>query len=778
MMTSSVSSSMQSFRRPSMRMSSWRASVRDLREMSSRPQGASHVVAAAANQQFSTVPLPPAIKPRGVRQAPVAKPILSEQETLWSLQSNLRPLIHTWGKSDLSIETFLLDPIAWLMNLVFRIQSMVVSLFTTLQHNTPAEPPHDSAASGVAASSGSTTALSRKQSLGSTAAANCESTSRRGSSGRYMASSTGKDMSEVTALVGAPPAVIKQRSVAPLAIMAVSTAAALALACYLLFRRWRTMVEIQREQAQRLAVKKEYLARQKQRFQRALVVDSVNIELPPIKDMDVQPGPVRVEKVISHSATQQRDSSPYNHQPSNSAPTLAGESLRQWQQFMAASRAKEVTNVTGSQCGGRNDVGRLADRPYVALDERMLADLSERIRRANELTAAGEAAPPRPVITFEQLYANNQESDDEAMARRAAERKARWQKQQAAGSISANVASHRNKVVTRPPSVPPKPPKKPAPATVTASSAAKFRPKAVSAGNPFAVGLFTGPMDDGSSSSAGPPASPASRNNSVRSNNTIPGELPALSGYAHWCIPLSSHAEAVATPRSEMVASSRAEMVSSPRSEMSTSVCPDVTSISSEVSASPSVVEVLPSSSAVTIGSSRNPFLAPPTATLAPIGPPGPSMVSGHTVDPECQSSSQVNLMQRGSELATQTSDGETAYTMATPIGDEPTSCTATESSTQLFANQIVNATELCNRDPTPSSSSEGDDTSLQQQKDSASSPRRVKRLPAAGQLRTPDTYEPAVLRLMRRPGTAPVALDEVKSGVSLLKIQLEREVA
>ncbi|GIL88504.1 hypothetical protein Vretimale_15361 [Volvox reticuliferus] len=742
MMTSSVSSSMQSFRRPSMRMSSWRASVRDLREMSSRPQGASHVVAAAANQQFSTVPLPPAIKPRGVRQAPVAKPILSEQETLWSLQSNLRPLIHTWGKSDLSIETFLLDPIAWLMNLVFRIQSMVVSLFTTLQHNTPAEPPHDSAASGVAASSGSTTALSRKQSLGSTAAANCESTSRRGSSGRYMASSTGKDMSEVTALVGAPPAVIKQRSVAPLAIMAVSTAAALALACYLLFRRWRTMVEIQREQAQRLAVKKEYLARQKQRFQRALVVDSVNIELPPIKDMDVQPGPVRVEKVISHSATQQRDSSPYNHQPSNSAPTLAGESLRQWQQFMAASRAKEVTNVTGSQCGGRNDVGRLADRPYVALDERMLADLSERIRRANELTAAGEAAPPRPVITFEQLYANNQESDDEAMARRAAERKARWQKQQAAGSISANVASHRNKVVTRPPSVPPKPPKKPAPATVTASSAAKFRPKAVSAGNPFAVGLFTGPMDDGSSSSAGPPASPASRNNSVRSNNTIP------------------------------------EMVSSPRSEMSTSVCPDVTSISSEVSASPSVVEVLPSSSAVTIGSSRNPFLAPPTATLAPIGPPGPSMVSGHTVDPECQSSSQVNLMQRGSELATQTSDGETAYTMATPIGDEPTSCTATESSTQLFANQIVNATELCNRDPTPSSSSEGDDTSLQQQKDSASSPRRVKRLPAAGQLRTPDTYEPAVLRLMRRPGTAPVALDEVKSGVSLLKIQLEREVA
>ncbi|GIL88506.1 hypothetical protein Vretifemale_16478 [Volvox reticuliferus] len=458
--------------------------------------------------------------------------------------------------------------------------------------------------------------------------------------------------------------------------------------------------------------------------------------------MDVQPGPVRVEKVISHSATQQRDSSPYNHQPSNSAPTLAGESLRQWQQFMAASRAKEVTNVTGSQCGGRNDVGRLADRPYVALDERMLADLSERIRRANELTAAGEAAPPRPVITFEQLYANNQESDDEAMARRAAERKARWQKQQAAGSISANVASHRNKVVTRPPSVPPKPPKKPAPATVTASSAAKFRPKAVSAGNPFAVGLFTGPMDDGSSSSAGPPASPASRNNSVRSNNTIP------------------------------------EMVSSPRSEMSTSVCPDVTSISSEVSASPSVVEVLPSSSAVTIGSSRNPFLAPPTATLAPIGPPGPSMVSGHTVDPECQSSSQVNLMQRGSELATQTSDGETAYTMATPIGDEPTSCTATESSTQLFANQIVNATELCNRDPTPSSSSEGDDTSLQQQKDSASSPRRVKRLPAAGQLRTPDTYEPAVLRLMRRPGTAPVALDEVKSGVSLLKIQLEREVA
>lgn len=65
-----------------------------------------------------------------------------------------------------------------------------------------------------------------------------------------------------------------------------------------------------------------------------------------------------------------------------------------------------------------------ADSPYIALDDRALADISERIRRASDLSAAGEA--PSPVITFEQLYANDQESDEAAMARRAAERKARW----------------------------------------------------------------------------------------------------------------------------------------------------------------------------------------------------------------------------------------------------------------------------------------------------------------------------------------------------------------
>ncbi|GLI70402.1 hypothetical protein VaNZ11_015122, partial [Volvox africanus] len=517
-MTSSVSSFVQSFRRPSARMGSWRASVRDLREMSSRPLGVSYVVAAAANQQLTTTPLPPALKAHGFRQSLVAKPITSQQETFWSLQSNFRPLIHTWSKSDLSIETFLLNPIAWLMTLVYRIQSIVFGLFTTPQHNAPAQPMLDSAVSGVPASSRSTATSSLKQ-----------PTSRRCPAGRFMPSSTWKDANEVTALVavGGPAAVLKQRSAGPIAALAVSTVAALAFGCYLLVRRWKTIAETQREQAQRLAVKKEYLARQKQRFQRALVVDSVNLDLPLIKDMDVQSGPARVENFLSN-ATKQRDSS-----LSNSAPTLAGESLRQWQQFMAASRAKEVTNVTGNQWGGRSQAGHLADRPYVALDERMLADLSERIRRANELSSAGDAVPPRPVITFEQLYANNQESDDEAMARRAAERKARWQKQQAAGSVTGNGAAHRNKVATRPPSAPPKPPKKLAPVTVTASSVGKFRPKTISAGNPFAVGLFTAPMNAAPPSSVCPTAPAASRNTSVRSNNTMLIESPTSSGFTH-----------------------------------------------------------------------------------------------------------------------------------------------------------------------------------------------------------------------------------------------------
>ncbi|KAG2486264.1 hypothetical protein HYH03_015088 [Edaphochlamys debaryana] len=63
------------------------------------------------------------------------------------------------------------------------------------------------------------------------------------------------------------------------------------------------------------------------------------------------------------------------------------------------------------------------------MDDRKLADLSERIRRANEEQPGGPA-PPAPLITFEQLYADNKESDEAAMARRAAERKARWQQQQ------------------------------------------------------------------------------------------------------------------------------------------------------------------------------------------------------------------------------------------------------------------------------------------------------------------------------------------------------------
>ncbi|KXZ53019.1 hypothetical protein GPECTOR_8g387 [Gonium pectorale] len=197
-----------------------------------------------------------------------------------------------------------------------------------------------------------------------------------------------------------------------------------------------------------------------QRFQRALNVDSVNVELPPIKELDVQPDPVRVESVLSRRASSRRGAAtPLGVIP---LPNFADDSRRQWQQFMAASRTTEVTNVSGSQRSGRGGKAEDTDsRPYTELDDRALADISERIRRANEGAAGGAVAAP--VITFEQLYASNTETDDEAMARRAAERKARWQQKQ--GGAAASAA----------PSGPPARPAAPAPAAPEASSSRRQR---------------------------------------------------------------------------------------------------------------------------------------------------------------------------------------------------------------------------------------------------------------------------------------------------------------
>ncbi|KAG2450952.1 hypothetical protein HYH02_004224 [Chlamydomonas schloesseri] len=233
-------------------------------------------------------------------------------------------------------------------------------------------------------------------------------------------------------------------------VLAVSAAAAALYAGCLLWRRWRAGVERQREVQQYAALQGPALARQKQRFQRALVVDSVNLELPAIKEMDIQPGPVQVEKIISR---QPGGGGGGGGKPTAAAaprpPAMDTASLRQWQQFMASSRTTEVKDELrgGMQAGGRaGSAGRAGSpaggahhshnhhnhhnnnnmSPHGALGDAELKDLSERIRRAGEGAAAEEA----PVITFEQLYANSRESDEEAMARRAAERKARWQQQQ------------------------------------------------------------------------------------------------------------------------------------------------------------------------------------------------------------------------------------------------------------------------------------------------------------------------------------------------------------
>eukprot|EP00198_Chlamydomonas_reinhardtii_P005924 XP_001695260.1 flagellar associated protein [Chlamydomonas reinhardtii] len=219
-------------------------------------------------------------------------------------------------------------------------------------------------------------------------------------------------------------------------VLAVSAAAAALYAGSIMWQRWRAGVERKREVKQYAAMQEPALARQKQRFQRALVVDSVNLELPAIKEMDIQPGPVQVEKIISRQpgGKAQQVASAASSSSGTKAPTMDTASLRQWQQFMACSRTTEVQDELrgGAQAGRAGSSGRAAANlaanlaPHGALGDAALKDLSERIRRAGEGAAKEEA----PIVTFEQLYANSRESDEEAMARRAAERKARWQQQQ------------------------------------------------------------------------------------------------------------------------------------------------------------------------------------------------------------------------------------------------------------------------------------------------------------------------------------------------------------
>ncbi|EFJ51689.1 hypothetical protein VOLCADRAFT_103311 [Volvox carteri f. nagariensis] len=475
-MASSASTSIAYPRFPLARMGSWRAPARDQRGMSSRTQGAANNVAAASSYQFDTASSPPMIRGLAIRQSSLFTKVCNPyRAAFWSLQSDVPFIVQT--HKCLSLAALLSDPIGWLKLLVDKLQSALTFLLIYPQRKAPAQPACDCAPS---ASSASTTA---------------ESSHKISPGFSRLATAPGRQISEacrqaLTRLVTtqASNAPVGQRSAAPAVALAVALAAAMAFTSYWLFRRWRTVVENQREHAQRIAVKKDNLARQKQRFQRALVVDSVNLELPPIKQWEL---------------------SSRNPQQGNTLPGLAGESLRQWQQFMAASRATEVTNISGAR-GGRGAVEQPAERPYVALDDRMLADLSERIRRANDFNAVGEQLSPIPAITFEQLYANSRESDEAAMARRAAERKARWQKRQPGETASTSVAPPYNKVDFRQSLTNPKPLKKPV---------CNSLPKIMNSNNPFVVGLFN------SSADAATSTAPATIRSSIK-----PHEASALHG--------------------------------------------------------------------------------------------------------------------------------------------------------------------------------------------------------------------------------------------------------
>lgn len=77
--------------------------------------------------------------------------------------------------------------------------------------------------------------------------------------------------------------------------------------------------------------------------------------------MDIQPGPVQVEKIISRQpgGKAQQVASAASSSSGTKAPTMDTASLRQWQQFMACSRTTEV-----GHCGrrAREDTHRLRHR--------------------------------------------------------------------------------------------------------------------------------------------------------------------------------------------------------------------------------------------------------------------------------------------------------------------------------------------------------------------------------------------------------------------------------
>ncbi|KAG2428509.1 hypothetical protein HXX76_011626 [Chlamydomonas incerta] len=318
-----------------------------------------------------------------------------------------------------AVTGFFTNVLAYFAALVARIQATLVQLLSSFRRSEQIKL-RSGAQAGAAATGGARTPVAFVAPSSGTA--------------RAAAGGSSRQQQHVMLLPGQNSAFGQLGVAGP--VLAVSAAAAALYAGSIMWQRWRAGVERKREVRQYAAMQEPALARQKQRFQRALVVDSVNLELPAIKEMDIQPGPVQVEKIISR---QPGAKPPPGAAAAASAgpkqPAMDTDSLRQWRQFMASSRTTEVKDdLRGGAQGGRaGSSGRAAAQqaaanlaPHGALGDAALKDLSERIRRA------GEGAPPEeaPVVTFEQLYANSRESDEEAMARRAAERKARWQQQQ------------------------------------------------------------------------------------------------------------------------------------------------------------------------------------------------------------------------------------------------------------------------------------------------------------------------------------------------------------
>ncbi|GFR51154.1 hypothetical protein Agub_g13509, partial [Astrephomene gubernaculifera] len=564
-------------RPPSPRMAppvSARAPVREQqRGLSPRP--GTHSVVATAAKKFVNAPLPASLRPAAALQESSALASdISEDSTSWTGEAALRTLIQTKHLTRTALADFLRDPLAWLVRFTRQLQAILLQLLQPKGNSCATSAAAAAKEAAAAATTTTTTTLpaapltNRTTPLSARGRTVASPISQRGSSGRYVAPASPRQQRAAKAASPAPTillaaqqtiANVAQRPVVPVAAFALSAAAAVVLSGCWLLRRWRAAAEAQREMQQRAAAKRDVLARQKQRFQRALVVDSVNLELPPIKvgkdqrtalgDKDVQPGPVRVGQILQHKqpsqqqqqqggrmgsaggeqqSKQQRGGS--NGSGAGQVPGLAGESLRQWQQFMMASRAEEVTNVSGKNArGGRSSAQQdsAASRPFKTMDDRTLSDLSERIRRANESGAAGVA----PVITFEQLYANNKETDDEAMARRAAERKARWQKQQP--GVNGHAAAPQPKPQPQPPA------ERKAPTAAPPASRNRAIKTTIPPDNPFAVGLFdnTPPVAAAAAAGSGPSAAgtrdPSSRpSSSGSSSSTTNVSHPGISTHS------------------------------------------------------------------------------------------------------------------------------------------------------------------------------------------------------------------------------------------------------